>query len=249
MQQHSIILAPNYLVSIQAGEDNHFSVWLRRIPPLVFWHCTAPRCGISKFISFTTEPNEGSCWCKHRRGAAKTDMEPTSITTDRDGEPRKRFLILNSLYSSTTAKKKKTPMSSTFSNQGKSEKSTHYSSAVTHNSSTLICHIIDEKIHEEQTETCVNSLWSVFAAVQLRGNWKRNSKNNLFKRHIFLISSSFKSFNCIPVVPLTLSKCNESCCLQGLVTMKEPVISLGCAAKFSCPMSATKALRWLYRCF
>lgn len=107
MQQHSIILAPNYLVSIQAGEDNHFSVWLRRIPPLVFWHCTAPRCGISKFISFTTEPNEGSWWCKHRRGAAKTDMEPTSITTERDGEPRKRFLILNSLYSSTTAKKKK----------------------------------------------------------------------------------------------------------------------------------------------
>lgn len=131
MQQYSIILAPNYLVSIQAGEDNHFSVWLRRIPPLVFWHCKAPRCGISKFISFTTEPNEGNWWCKHRRGAAKTDLEPMSITTERDGEPRKRFLILNSPYSSTTANTK--PRLQPFPTEGKVRKAliTHQPSLTT----------------------------------------------------------------------------------------------------------------------
>lgn len=174
---------------------------------------------------------------------------------DNDRERRRaQEEILNFKFSLLIHHCKHKTTSSTFSNRGKSEKSTHYSSAVTHNSNTFTCHIVDEKVHEEQTEksglkTCKNFLVSVFAAVQLRGNWKRNTINNLFKRHIFLISSSFKSFKCIPVVPLTLSKCNESCCLQGLVTMKGPVISLGCTAKFSCPMSATKALRWVYRCF
>lgn len=148
----------------------------------------APRCGISRFISFTAELNEGKRRFKHGDGAATTDLEPAPATGEAASAGGDFTFQLSLLIHDCKRKLSLDVKEGLFSQHSASY----------------------EGAKQESGLSKVQKVLSVFSAKQ---KLKKKKGIIYLTRHIFLIRSSSKGCNCVPVVPLPLSKCNESCCL------------------------------------